>query len=378
MRGGMENQSFQLINGFTKTDNEVYSIIYKGGENKLLFFLKLKSRVKRILNKNNNITIVHFNDGLMALMAILFRIDFKGLPLTATFHGLDVVFPLYIYQKLLLPLVSKKLSKIICVSNATRKACLDRNIEACKLVVVNNGIDNKPAGWHHDDFSTYFLDQYNIDVRSDKIILAIGRPVKRKGFGWFAENVMPLIGYNFKFVHIGPYSEDSGLLKKLFPDKIYRLYKLFVGYPDDSDKIKKMSETNPERVILTGNLSDDKRDYLIRVAKIVIMPNIDVPGDMEGFGLVALETSVQGKIVLGADIEGIRDAIHAGKNGYLIPSGNAWAWSEYIMLKTDNGPIIHDSIRKYTLENFNLDKMIREYSAVFENLNTCRPATLVS
>ena len=46
MRAGMENQSFQLINGFTKNDNEVYSIIYKDGENKLLFFLKLKSRVK--------------------------------------------------------------------------------------------------------------------------------------------------------------------------------------------------------------------------------------------------------------------------------------------------------------------------------------------
>jgi hypothetical protein len=48
------------------------------------------------------------------------------------------------------------------------------------------------------------------------------------------------------------------------------------------------------------------------------MPNIRVPGDAEGFGLVALEAVVCGTAVLAADLEGITEAIQHGKNGLLV------------------------------------------------------------
>jgi glycosyltransferase involved in cell wall biosynthesis len=48
------------------------------------------------------------------------------------------------------------------------------------------------------------------------------------------------------------------------------------------------------------------------------MPNIPVSGDMEGFGLTALEASASGSLVVASDLEGISDAIRDGKNGFLI------------------------------------------------------------
>jgi glycosyltransferase involved in cell wall biosynthesis len=51
---------------------------------------------------------------------------------------------------------------------------------------------------------------------------------------------------------------------------------------------------------------------------------------MEGFGLAALEAAVMGKTVLVSDLEGMKDAIIDGKNGYRIETGNARVWADTI------------------------------------------------
>jgi phosphatidylinositol alpha-1,6-mannosyltransferase len=56
------------------------------------------------------------------------------------------------------------------------------------------------------------------------------------------------------------------------------------------------------------------------------MPNVRVAGDAEGFGLVALEASAIGKPVAAADLEGLRDAVTPGENGWRFAAGNAQAW----------------------------------------------------
>lgn len=64
--------------------------------------------------------------------------------------------------------------------------------------------------------SRQVLQKYGIDPEDDKIVLAIGRPIRRKGFSWFAENVMPLLGADYKFLHIGDISCGNPPYKKFF------------------------------------------------------------------------------------------------------------------------------------------------------------------
>ena len=52
------------------------------------------------------------------------------------------------------------------------------------------------------------------------------------------------------------------------------------------------------------------------------MPNIKVQGDMEGFGIVAIEATSIGLPVIASSIEGIKDAIVDNETGALVESEN--------------------------------------------------------
>jgi hypothetical protein len=63
--GGMEKQSFELINGM-KRYAKVHAIIYDGRESRFRFFLTLRSKIIQACRSHPGISIIHFNDGLIA------------------------------------------------------------------------------------------------------------------------------------------------------------------------------------------------------------------------------------------------------------------------------------------------------------------------
>ena len=77
------------------------------------------------------------------------------------------------------------------------------------------------------------------------------------------------------------------------------------------------------RVRLLGRLSDQDLLRLYARADLLVMPNIPVPGDMEGFGIVMLEAGACGVPAVAARLEGIQDVIAEGVNGHLVESCDA-------------------------------------------------------
>ena len=78
-----------------------------------------------------------------------------------------------------------------------------------------------------------------------------------------------------------------------------------------------------------ADLPDEARTALVelyRRGQLFVMPNIVVPGDMEGFGIVMLEAGACGLPTLAADLEGIRDVVEEGVNGWFVPTGDADAF----------------------------------------------------
>ena len=319
--GGMEKQSFELIHGFTESYQN-YAIYFDGKEHIIRFFLKLRKRVHKILQLHPEINIIHLNDGLMGAFFYLLRIKKYGRKLAITFHGLDVVFPLSLYQKYILPKLHT-FDVFICVSQATKDACLKRGFASDKIFVVPNGVNiPETTAENNQEKQKNTLSKLGLNMDTDIILLSIGRPVRRKGFSWFAREVMPLLDDRFKFVHIGNTGVQESSLLKWLPKKIIKLNDLFTGRPNDAAALTEAAIHN-KNVILAGKVSDEVKDSCIASATFMLMPNIKDAGDMEGFGLVALEASVQGKTVLASGIEGITDAVHDNKNGYLLPSGDA-------------------------------------------------------
>lgn len=99
------------------------------------------------------------------------------------------------------------------------------------------------------------------------------------------------------------------------------------------------------------------------------MPNIEIDGDEEGFGLVALEASIRGTYVLASGIEGITDAVIDGKNGTLLPSRNPQAWADKIHeLLGDKERLQKLSAegQLFTKQNYSWDIMVDGYREIFE------------
>jgi len=322
--GGMQKQIYELINGVRKR-SKVYTIAIRPAENKIWFLWRLKARIKSMLKQHPDIDIVHCNDGLMASFCT-WLIPKRDVKLTATIHGLDIVFPNAFFQDYIIPKL-RQFDRIFCVSRATADACFKRGFNPAKLQVIHNGIDtslkdialNKNAGIR-------LKNRYKVDFEKNNVILAVGRAVKRKGFSWFIREVLPDIN-NSHFVMIGPIKEPSSLINKvrsILPKGLTRQIELMLGYPSDSSVI-----------------------------------------------LVALEAVMRGCPVVAADIEGIKDAVSHHKNGILLPSSQRSVWSAEInslLLDDDRRQALAKQALTHTTDTFSWEKMSDEYAFAFQEL----------
>lgn len=366
--GGMEKQSFELINGMRKFA-KVHAIVYEGKESKFKFFRSLNKSINKVLKDNPDITIIHFNDGLIAAFSFFFT-KLDHLKRTVTLHGLDVVFPSFIYQKLIFPLFNR-FDLIIAVSTATANACELRGISKEKIAIINNGVDISPMiRMSRNEVDRLLLNKYEVASKGKRLLVAIGRPVKRKGFSWFIENVMSHLNDDFIFLLIGPISKQNKKFSffNSLPHFIKRKIELLLGFPSDEYIIEKQIENQiGNRIIRLGKLPSADIKIILGVADAFIMPNIEVKGDMEGFGLVCIEASMCGTNVLASASGGITDAVIHNKNGVLLPPGNAASWIEAINKLIDEPQALElnpNEIISFTRSHFSWQKMCTEYLRV--------------
>lgn len=279
--GGMENVSYSLAQALNK--EAPTTVIAWGKSQKYLPYFYIKAFVQAIwLIPTKRITHIYLGDAVLSPLGLMIKLITRK-PATITVHGLDITFGNQAYQ-LVIPKCVAHMDHIICISQATLSECTKRNVPAEKCTVIGWGVE--PGDFASTatrlDLAKFI---HHTVGKNIKILVTVGRLVPRKGVHWFVTQVMP----------------------KLSSDYIY----LVVGEGSDRSRIEAAIEAQSlrDRVLLLGRISDRDRAMIYNTADIFVMPNIPVKGDMEGFGIVALEASSAGLPVVASNLEGIRDAL---------------------------------------------------------------------
>lgn len=379
--GGMEKHAQELLTRL-QPHFEIHTLLYDNQEGRFRFFFHLKKRVRAILKSNPNIKLVYANDGLLASQLAWLKKE-SEVKVVATVHGLDVVHPNAFYQRFIRKNLAQ-LDQLIAVSQATKKACLTRGMDASKVTVVKNGVDHELADTKlQPDFLTKFAKQRGIPLHGKKILVTMGRPVKRKGFSWFVREIVPQLEEDTILLMIGPRKNELPFYWKYLPKFVQTQIELATGMANDELALK-ASLQDPsikDKVMEVGKLPFPEVLQLLAAADLFIMPNIQVPGDMEGFGLVALEAALCGTPVLAAGIEGIQDAVQDGKNGYLLPSKQTARWVDTIhslLSDTTSLSSFGQQTKAFTLDNYGWNTMAAQYRAIFNAFQSSKQSIIPS
>jgi phosphatidylinositol alpha-1,6-mannosyltransferase len=242
-----------------------------------------------VASARGELALLHIGDPVLAPLAVVARLF--SIPTSVTLHGLDVIYAGVGYPPLR-RLFLRRFDRYICISEATRRAAIEHGVPAERITVIGIGVDVPVVA----------ADPVPRDMNC---VLFVGRLVRRKGLEWFVSDVMPALASRFpqlKMVVLGDGPERARIAGAAAAAGI------------------------EQRIVWLGSQDDDAKMHWMARAAVCVMPNIAVPNDMEGFGIVALEAAAAGCPVVASDIEGLQDAVSDGESGSLVPPENARAW----------------------------------------------------
>ncbi len=341
--GGMQRVSMQLVRelrrrGDVRLHTEVLKSSWRNiGLNTFGFLLEELVRLPR-LAREKEADVILFSSMVTAALSRLVRGRVE-IPMVTINHGQDVTLDHSLYQWFV-PSIFESLDGVISVSRATRRASMERGMAPEKGVALPNGVDLRSLM----DFPEREGARRNIGELSGakldgaRLLLSVGRLVRRKGHEWFIREVFPALD----------------------PGNIY----MIVGDGPEFENVRRAAGESPdgERIFLMGRQPDRVLKMAYAAADLFVMPNIPVEGDMEGFGIVMLEAGMSRTPVVASDLEGIRDVISDGENGYRVPPGEAGRFAETVnALTKGDAEELGNRARTYVREHFGWERVAGKY-----------------
>lgn len=345
--GGMERFAYDLTVALERQALGLKKVAW-GGSNKWLPLVLpwLFARALWAVWRNPPVDVIHVQDSALAPLAWTIH-KLSGKPFVVVAHGLDVTFPNRVYQAAI-PWFVRRAAAVVCNSSATRAELLARGVDESSARVIPLGVNDTALGVGVDrqELATF---EGLPDLASGRVLLTVGRLVKRKGVEWFVTNVMPTLLGDFQIIYLvaGEGPERSSI----------------------EAAIEAVGLTG--RVHLLGYVDESAKWLLYRSCDVFVMPNIKVPGDMEGFGIVAHEAAISEAPVVASDLEGITEALADGKNAILVTPEDVDGYVREIqafLVDETRRLNFGRGAREFTLGKFEWDAIGARYVELYESL----------
>lgn len=344
--GGMQRFNQKLI--LHLADHRPFRLISWGGSQAFLPGFLIFAFVKAVwLRLRGEIDLIYLSDGLLAPLGLILK-KLLRVPVAVNIHGRDIAFAFPLYLTIV-PAALRRLDLVICVSSQLKQICLSYKIPEAILRVIPNGVDPEDFIWKE---AVSPAEKLGIETAGRTVLVTVGRLVPKKGVDRFVSDILPA-------------------LVEQAPEVLY----LAAG---DGPLREKVEATIREKglenhVRLLGDLpmDDGCLPAAYCVADIFVMPNAEVPGDIEGFGIVAIEASAAGLPVVASRLQGIQEAVREGENGILLPWEDIDAFIRVLLdliRDAEKRKELGERGRRYTAEHFSWDRISGLYSERFAEL----------
>lgn len=224
-----------------------------------------------------------------------------GAKLAVYLHGLDIIAPSSIYQWIWLPFIRAS-DLVIVNSRNTAALAKSRGICATRVHILHPGTEMPSLDVH---LAQGFRERYALTDRP--LMLSVGRLTRRKGLAEFVRCSLPSI-----------------LARS--PDAL-----LVVIGEDAANALHKHTGSEQERIIsiaraagiknavrFIGHCDEANLSAAYQAAQVHVFPVLELTGDVEGFGMVALESAAHGLKTVAFAVGGVPDAIEEPGSGVLV------------------------------------------------------------
>lgn len=264
-------------------------------------------------------------------------------------HGLDVAVRHPVYRALWHP-VLRRMDVVVANSRPTADLARALGVNEDRLQIVHPGValpvvPQSPEALHK------FREQY--ELGGARLLLSIGRLTHRKGLREFVRDALPGIVQEVPDVVlavIGDAPTDS----------------LLAGV-QSRDSIQAIADAAGigENLRFLGVITDPQQlACAYEAASVHVFPVRELPGDPEGFGMVAIEAAAHGLPTVAFAAGGIVDAVQDGVSGRLIANADYPALASAVVdLLQHPEPGLQDAARRFA-ERFAWPCFHRELWAV--------------
>lgn len=257
--------------------------------------------------------------GLLAPMVNLVAWRSGAKPI-AYVHGLDLVARHPVYRLFWIPAL-RRLAHAFANSASTADIARREGVAAGRITILHPGVATPgcSAGAAADFRVRHRLGQA-------RILLSVGRMTPRKGLREFVERSLPAICSRHAdavLVIVGDEAPDAlsgrgrGRARQVLAAAAER------GCAANT------------RVI--GVLDDAALSGAYAAADVHVFPVREWPGDIEGFGMVALEAAAHGLPTVAFAVGGVPDAVRDGHSGHMLAPGDYAGFADRVCLLLDAG-----------------------------------------
>ena len=251
-------------------------------------------------------------------------------------HGLDVVSTNRLYRAFFLPQI-RRMDMLLVNSKSTRALARQYGISENKLRVLHPCVDVDVRVSERSDIDKI---RAKHGLQGKTVLLTVGRLTARKGISEFirgslrrikaavADAVLVVVGEEANQAVRGPEAQKA----------------LIVAAAEETGLA--------ESVRTVGSVDDRTLGEFYQAADLFIFPVIQKPGDIEGFGIVAVEAAARGLPTVAFAVGGIPDAVCDHVSGYLIPPGDYQRFAEVVIrhISENKTATMRDGCRAFAQE----------------------------